>query len=125
MIKILFVILFAGFISSQVIASTWACIPKYWINLRIDGPEINGGNEPMFILTMTDKKIMMKGQGSWLDRSEYIIKGRYNFEGIKYFEGNTPDGSQIAFSPTNKVFFHATASSGVSVSMTGTCNKAE
>ena len=40
-----------------------------------------------------------------------------------YFYGSSSFGSQMAFSPTKKVFFHSSTSAGMSVSMTGTCNR--
>lgn len=126
MIQKLFTSFFFYLLSNAAIATSgvWACQPTHWVNLRADGPSINEGEEPLFVLTFDEGEDMIRtsGKGSWLNDGEFRIRKRLDFDGIIYYFGISEWGSQISFSPTNKAFFHSSTSSGISVSMTATCN---
>jgi len=125
MIQKIFTSLLLFLLSNAAIATSgvWACQPTHWVNLRADGPSINEGEEPLFILTLDEDMIRTSGKGSWLNDGEFKIRKKLDFDGIIYYFGISEWSSQISFSPTNKVFFHSSTSSGISVSMTAACNK--
>ena len=118
-----FFLLIAIVLPTTSLAETWACQPAHWVNLRADGPLLNEGLEPIFVLELSTTNIITSGENSWLNKGEFGITERLEFGTDVYFYGSSSFGSQIAFSPTKKLFFHSSTSAGISVSMTGTCNR--
>lgn len=109
--------------SGLTYADTWACVPSHWVNLREDGPALNEGTEPPFILQLDQNVIATRGKNSWLDKGKFRINERLDLGGIIYYSGISEWGSQLSFSPTKQLFFHSSTSAGLSVSMTGYCNR--
>ena len=101
----------------------WACTPLYWVNLGIDGPDVNTGVEPPFILQITTEEMRTTGKESWLNNSVFLIEEELTLGDSKFVQGATGYHSQLIFNVTRGEFFHSTAHAGIAVSMVGTCNR--
>jgi len=103
---------------------TWACKPSHWVNLRIEGSDLNPGEEPMFLLKISERQMTTSGKGSWLNDGEFEIYNEMTLGSTHILEGKSEWNSQFVFSDTTGEFFHSSAHIGVVTSMVGQCNQA-
>ena len=109
--------------SPQLIAQTWACQPSYWVNLKSSGPLANFGSQPIFLVTIDQTHMRVRGEGSYIHESDFEITERPTSQVLNSFHGSTPWGSQFALDPDRKKFFYSGTDSYMVFSMTGTCNR--
>ena len=116
----------AVLLSSHTVAKTqiWACKPSHWVNLRLDGPDLNPGKETMFVLKISEKQMSTSGKGSWLNDGEFEIFKEMTLGSTHFFKGKSEWNSQFVFSDTTGEFFHSSATIGVVVSIVGQCDQA-
>lgn len=117
-----FIVLLSNHATAET--QTWACKPTHWVNLRAEGPDLNSGEEPIFVLKISERQMSTSGKESWLNDGEFQIYKEMTLGSTHILEGKSEWNSQFVFSDTTGEFFHSSANIGVVTSIVGKCNQA-